>query len=337
MQTQELQSFVSAAIAKRIQIYPRNSIWVSQLHHPCVRQGEYALLRWQDAEKITPELQELFDEGKLHEQSTIDKLQEAGFTIQENQRPLSEQVIDKGEKLRYTISGRIDFTMRLPRETNDATFYPVEVKGLEPHSWAALNTIEDVRNSKRYYVRMYEGQINMYLYQMSVPRGYLIIKNKVNGRLKLISVDLNLSLVEHMLQNATRINRVVAEVQKTNDYEKLDARIEFDERICGGCAFRALCLPAQQWGKETIILEQDIADKIERRELLSAYASEYKELDEELKEHFKTRGDGKYLIGSHFDVTVKSNESTVYDVPDDVKQQYKTTSKRTTVKFNNVK
>lgn len=328
---------ITEAMERDIKIYPRNSLWVSQLDHPCRRNLEYGILRWQDALKHSTDLQEIFNEGHVHEAATLAKLQKAGFRTRQTQRPIFEKVMQGRKEMRYGISGRLDLEINHPDVLGEA-WYPAEIKSMEPFSWESIEDVQSFLTSKRWYLRMYPGQLMMYLYGMSRDTGLMILKNKVNGKLKFIWITLDLAIVERMLQNAEEVNRVVAEVQAGAEPEAtLTPRIEYSDKVCGGCSFRHICLPDIQYGGQTIDLSPEVEADLERREILKSFVDEYDDLDEKVKKQFKGRGDGKYLVGAAFNVTVKTSETTRYNVPVSVKAPYAEPGTMTRVDIKRVK
>jgi CRISPR/Cas system-associated exonuclease Cas4 (RecB family) len=325
-EAKQLEALIDEAIQKKIRVYPRNSLWASQLDHPCVRENEYGLTRWQD-QKLTPGwLQEIFEEGRIHEDAIIEKLKDAGFKIRQSQRPLFEKVRVNGTEYKYGISGRLDF--EITHEALGGIWYPVEAKSMEPFAWDSINSVEDMKNHKRYYLRMYIGQIQMYLYASSREHGLMVLKNKVSGRLKFIWITLDLDVVERMLKKAEQINEAVAKAQADPQKaeELLSPRIEYDEQICGRCAFAHICLPDQQFGDQEIDLDSETEAKLRRREELKTAKDEFEDLDEEVKAGFKKRGKGKYLVAASFNVDVSEVSTTKYDVPKELKEQYASSS-----------
>jgi CRISPR/Cas system-associated exonuclease Cas4 (RecB family) len=299
-----LQDIITESIRKRIKLYPHNSIWASQVDHPCIRYNEYGLTRWQDQMLISPDLQEIFDEGNIHEPAIEEKLRNAGFKIRQSQRPLFETVEKLGKRFRYAISGRLD--LEITHDALNNLWYPAEMKTMEPFAWESINTVDDMKNHKRPYLRMYPSQLMIYLYMMNVERGLMILKNKVNGKLKFIWVEIDLEIVERMLQKAEKINADVEQIEKNSaDAEQiLHQRIDYDEKICGKCPFAHICLPDSFSTGVEIDLDEETEIKLRRREELKSIVSEFDKLDEELKESFKARGIGKYLVGGSFNVDV---------------------------------
>lgn len=319
----ELADAVTKSVEQRIKIYPRNSLWVSQLGHPCQRQQEYAITRWQDQIKISADKQQIFDEGNIHEPAIMEKLQKAGFKTRQSQRPLFEKVKVEGKELRYGISGRLDFEITHDELLN-GEWYPVEAKSMSPFVWDTINDARDLLDAKQHYVRSYLGQVNLYLYAMGKEQALMVLKNKLNGRLKFVWIRLDLELVEKLLKRAESINERVAMMQEDSQRaeEYMSSRIEYNAQICGDCPFHHICLPDASFGGESIEVDPQTIEALERREILVLYEKEFKNIDEELKEKFKSKGVGKYLVGEKFDVVVAQRERTVYNVPDEIKKPY---------------
>lgn len=316
------QAIIDAA-RKRIKVYPRQSLWPSTLGHPCARQQEYWFLRAADAEKYSPELQLIFEKGHHEEDQTIEKMKQSGYQIRQTQRPLMEFVEHNGKRFRYKISGRIDFEFMHP-ELTEGRWYVADAKGLSPYSFDALDTCEDMLKHKEHYVRAYPVQLMLYLFMYNQEVGFFIFSNKLNGQLKFVEIKLDYDLVEKALVRAEEINVALEKCEKdpTKQEELLSPRIEYQERICGECPFRMICLPDEQMVGETIELDAETIAQLERRSLLKVSSDEFKDLDEAIKEKFKRRGIGKYLVGGSYDVVVREVLGSKYEIPDEISQQY---------------
>lgn len=321
--TKELEQAIEESVRDRIQIYARNAIWSSSLGHPCLRQQEYFITRGNDQLKISVGTKEVFEEGNIHEAAIMDKLRKAGFNIRRSGRPLIEPVRKDGKEFRYKISGRLDF--EITHDKMKGEWYPVEAKSMEPFGWRKINTIQDMFDSKRYYIRAYPLQMMMYLYSLGRELGLMILKNKVTGKLKFLWIWIDYDMVEKLLKKAEAINEAVAKIEADPDKaeELLTDRIPYDEDICGQCAFRHICLPDQAFGGEEIDLDKEIEKKLHDWAALKSFASQFKELDEEIKKRYKQRGPGKYLVGANFDVTVKEVTMPTFAIPKEIKEKYR--------------
>jgi len=310
------------SIAQHIKIYPQNSIWASQVGHPCLRRNEYALTRWQDQLPVSVDLQEIFDEGNYQEEIITKKLMKHGFEMRRSQQPLFETVKRNGKKLRYGISGRLDTEIHHPR-FGENVWITAEIKGLEPRTFESINNLSDMIHHKRYYVRMYPAQLMMYLYQMNKDTGAFVLKNKVSGKLKLIPIVIDYDTVEQLLKNAERINEVVAKIEESPEKadKYLDDRMEYDEFTCGGCTYRHICLPDVD-RNATLIDDQELLEQIEKREELKPVFKAYEEVDEAVKELCKKKGMDLFVLGD-FTVKVAKAPFAKYDIPENVKSKYK--------------
>lgn len=319
---ESFSDIIRESVTKSIRVFPRNSLWASQIDHPCIRSQEYGLLRWQDQIPPSPDLQEIFDEGKMHEPAVIDKLQKSGFEVKMSQYPLNERVRKNGTFYKYNISGRLDIMIRHQKWGD--RWYPAEIKTCEPRAFESINSLEDMLHHKRYYIRMYPSQLMLYLYLIAKGEsGMFILKNKVNGKLKCIPVVIDYGIVEGILKKAERINQVVekAEADLDNLDKHLDDRIEYDDKICNGCPFRIICSPDTR-GSGEMIMDEDLINLLDRRSELKTFADEYEEIDEEAKTAIKNKlAIGKHMVGL-YDVTVTEKTKKVFKVPEDVKIQY---------------
>jgi len=100
--------------------------------------------------------------------------------------------------------------------------------------------------------------------------------------------------------------------------------VEYKEDICGNCGFQHICLP-ERIGKEV-----QVSDNIELLELVTRYmalkpgAKEFNEVNDRINK--LVEGKDKILIGDYF-IQGKWVERASYDIPAEVKAQYKTVSK----------
>jgi CRISPR/Cas system-associated exonuclease Cas4 (RecB family) len=318
------QAMIEAAL-KRITIYPVRSIWASQVMHPCLRFNEYKITRWQDQLPINPELQLIFDKGRDEEKIVLRNLEDAGFEYRQNQRSLEEILKNGASKMRYKISGKLDLELGHPKLTN-GVFYPAEIKSMSPFVYDSIDTLEDMLNHRSYYVRMYPGQLMSYLLMMAGQEiGIMILENKVTNMLKFIPVPLDYHIGERILANAETINTVVDAVEKDPEHAEdlLSPRIEYDDKICSRCPFNHICLPNAEFGGVSIELGEEVIAALKRREALEPFVKEYKDVDDDVKDVFKKKGVGKFMVGADFNVGVEERSRAAYKYPDEVQAKYK--------------
>lgn len=288
----------------KARVYPVNSNRASELGHQCVRYLVYNRTRWQEKSPPDARLQLIFDMGRAVEDLVSQDLREAGFVILEQQRPFSWA--------KYQITGSVDFKLAI-----DGTAYPVEVKSAAPHAFESINSLSDMVKHKWAYMRRYPAQLTLYLLMDNKERGLFLFKNKSTGELKEIWLDLDYDFAETLVKKAEAINKHVAE-------GTLPDCIEFDENICGDCAFTHICLP-ERIGKEVDISEStELLELLYKYETLKPGAKEFDEVNESITK--LVEGKEKLLVGDFF-IQGKWVERATYQVPPEIKEQYKGTSK----------
>ena len=285
----------------KIKQWPVNANRASELGHECLRYLVLNRTRWQEKGLYDARLQMIFDMGKAVEDMVCQDLKEAGFTIVEQQRPFSWP--------QYQITGSIDFKLAIDGQT-----YPAEIKSAAPHPFASINSVEDMLKHKYPYMRRYPAQLTLYLLMDGKEKGLFLFKNKSSGELKEIWMDLDYEFAESLVQKAEVINNHVAG-------GTLPEPIEYQDDICGECAFAHICLP-ERIGKEVEISDDvELLDLLSRYESLKPGAKEFEEVDKRITE--LVRGKDKLLIGDYF-IEGKWVDRTSYDIPQDIKDQYKT-------------
>ncbi|MGQ9579307.1 MAG: hypothetical protein ACUVWQ_11875, partial [Candidatus Aminicenantales bacterium] len=248
-------------------------------------------------------LQRIFDEGNLHETAMLRELEDAGFSIVEQQRPF--------EWKKFELSGRID-----ARLLWDGALIPLEIKSASQSVFSAIKAMraEEMVKSKYYWVRRYPAQLLMYLLMSGEPFGIILFKNKQTGEKCQKNFELNdenLKYAESILKKLEIVNRFVAQRELPS--------VEIIED-CKGCRFaKTACFPGKDYGPGfDFISDRELEAKLLRWEETKEAAKEHEELDTELKEHFR----GKSAIVGDFIIESKEYERTTYAVPDEIKKQY---------------
>ena len=155
MNATEVNERLYKAKEAKIKIYPCNNLRASNLGHPCERYLYLLIKHWNEQKPHDVGLQSIFDLGNTIEAHTIKNIQEAGYeVITPTQRSWK---IDKP-----LITGRED--IRIKDENGE--LLPVEIKGLSPIEFDKLNSVDDFFKSKRYYVRAYPAQLQVYMYHV---------------------------------------------------------------------------------------------------------------------------------------------------------------------------
>jgi len=247
----------------KIKQWPVNANRASELGHECLRYLVLNRTRWQEKGLYDARLQMIFDMGKAVEDMVCQDLKEAGFTIVEQQRPFSWP--------QYQITGSIDFKLAIDGQT-----YPAEIKSAAPHPFASINSVEDMLKHKYPYMRRYPAQLTLYLLMDGKEKGLFLFKNKSSGELKEIWMDLDYEFAESLVQKAEVINNHVAG-------GTLPEPIEYQDDICGECAFAHICLPerigkeGRKYVRENFLLPDRIADY-----LMAIYMTIYGSVDKKI-------------------------------------------------------
>jgi len=268
---------------------------------PCARALVYHRLNWQEKPLPSPTSLLIFREGDMHEKAVLQLLAEAGIEIIETQRPFEIPAIQ--------LRGKIDGKIKLDRK------YPAEIKSMNPHDFEKINSIEDMRNSTKVWIRGYVTQMMLYLLGMNEEQGLFILKNKVTGELKFIFCQLDYEYAEQEWKKLELVNEHVA--KKT-----YPDRIT-DRTVCARCDFRHLCLADEESESLQVSDDPELVDLVEKREALKPAAKAFEEIDEVLKKRWKESEAGTYLLGGKFQVKISTYKRAFYNVPEDVKAPFK--------------
>lgn len=258
---------IDEAMQGKIKQWPVQSNRASEAGHQCTRYLVYNRLHWDKKVLHDVGLQYIFNEGHRQEQATIDDLRAAGFEIIEAQRPFADKDLQ--------ITGHIDFKLQIGDKLP-----PIEVKGLSPYSWNAINSFEDIIKSDKPYIRRYAAQMTLYLFLGNAEEGYLLLRNKLTGRYKEIPVKLDWDFADKLVKKIQYVNQCVVDKilpDRLNEY-----------KICKDCGFRAMCMPDIVFGAGAGFLEnREVLALIKGRERLASQACAYKKIDKELKDGLK--------------------------------------------------
>jgi CRISPR/Cas system-associated exonuclease Cas4 (RecB family) len=283
----------------KIKQWPVKSNRASELGHDCIKYLVLNRTRWQEKSIHDAQLQMIFDMGNAVESLVLTDLKEAGFTVVEQQRPFSWE--------EYNITGSIDAKIIV-----NERLYPLEIKSSAPNPFNSVNSAQDMFNHKYHYMRKYPAQLTLYMLMDGKDEGVFLFKNKSTGELKEIWMSLDYEFAESLIKKAETINKHIAD-------GTLPEPIDYDENICGDCAFRHICLP-DRIGKEIEqINDEELVELLTRYEALKESAKEYKQIDDRIGEIVK--GKEKILAGDYY-IEGKWCERTNYKIPDDLKEKY---------------
>lgn len=297
---------IKAHLKSRSRTSPVHTNRASELGHPCVRYLAYVRIAWEHRDPPSETLQVIFDDGNLHETYVTRLLQDAGYDVRETQRPFGWK--------EFNITGHLDAVIWI----EGVGLIPVETKSTNDYTYNSINSWEDLKNSRQWWVRKWAGQIQLYLLLRETEYGLMVLKDKAPSGvfpIKVIPVALDYPYAEVILKRAEIVNEVVEKWDKGKGFGESDEilegylpdRIEPDESICGMCSFLHRCKGVREFGPELILLSDERMLELarEREEAEEAYRT-YQRVDKLLKQSIKNTGDN-ILIGDEFHATVKES------------------------------
>jgi len=292
---------VYEAKRRKIRNYPAKSNRASECGHPCERFLVLSRTRWQEKVLHGPDLEFIFEEGRMIEDAAMADLREAGFEVIEQQRQFEWAALQ--------LTGHLDAKIRVP---DTGQVFPVEVKGLAHHTWAATETIQDMHNSTRPWMQKYPAQLTMYLLNAGHERGLFYLKSKANFRPKVLWVDLDYAYAETICKRLERVNAHVAAGTLPDPIDEPD--------VCEDCGFLAVCLPEVRGRALEIADNPRLIELLARRDALAAARTEFESVDKEIKDAVRDRE--KVLIGDWL-ITGKEVRRRGYTVADSAYWQSK--------------
>ena len=280
---------------KKIKVYPQHVPRASEIGHPCERYLVFSITKWAERQPHKPEVEFIFDGGRLVEELAIKDFEDAGFKVY---RPEPDKAIMESKP---RITGHIDIRV----DFGDGQIYTGEIKGLNVFDFDKLNRIEDFHASKKPWIKKYPAQLMTYLYIKGEWRGFFYLKSIPRFQPKMIWVDLDLGYMEQILQKTERVERHVAA-------GTVPETIAYDDTVCGFCPFIHICLPEIKRSALVIQDDPEIEDKLKRMNELKAARSEYERLDKEVKKQFQEKD---RLVVGDFMITGKWVEKGAFTVP----------------------
>ncbi len=301
----DLEAPVREKLEQKRRVFPCRSNRASQLGHPCVRFLYYCRANWQERKVPELTLQYIFGEGNIHEEDIFQRLKDAGWKVSNQQRDF--------EDAKLGITGHVDGFLEL-----DGELYPLESKSMANTIWPTIHTVDDMKHSKRPWIRTYPAQLNLYMYLSEKPYGVFYLKNKGTGEGKSIWMELDYELAEDCLQKAETVNNHL-------ELSTPPVRIPYDPNTCLNCDFEHICLP-QGEGRGILFeeYEPEIEKLLARRAELEPTAKEYQDIDKQVKAYAKDRGAELLNIG---DWLVEIKVSTYMTKATEAKETTRTTVK----------
>lgn len=288
--------------------YPVRSNYISGIGGDCDRELVYNRVRWAEKEPFDPTTLQLFEVGDVYAELLYKRLRAAGYQVRQQETPLTDEDL--------LLSGRIDL-----RIEKDGGTWIAEVKTMNPFDWDKVRSVDDLATSSKPWLRKYPVQLNTYLGldrklhpQKWNPWGVFLLINKITSQVKPVWMEFDPALYEATIVRVRRINDH-ADLYRINlEDEYLPERIDYEDRVCGKCSFRMICLPDKDFGEGVEMLDDEgLMDALRRREELKAAADEYKDADEAIKARFKG-SPGDRIIGGLWRLVTKERERAGYTV-----------------------
>lgn len=292
MTAQEINDRIAIAKQEKIKVYPCRNLRASNIGHPCERYLYLLITRWEEQQPHDVGLQHIFDLGNTLETHTINNLKEAGYEVI-TPTQWSFQI----EK--PLITGRED--LRIKDENGE--LIPVEVKGISPFEFGKLNTVNDFLCSKKYYIRQYPAQLQIYMYHFNKLYGFFALTNKLTGETKMIRMDFDWDMADNLLKKAERIYKAIKEKKEPDAVE--------DIAMCEGCRLSHICglhrdIPAD------VELDDELDNLIIEKYALKTYVDKYKEVDTCIKSKV---GEREKVITGNYLLQRKCIQKKSYTVP----------------------
>lgn len=258
--------------ASKQRVYPCHVNRASSLGHPCERYLVYMRTMWDKMElpEITREF--IFAGGRMIEDMALAEMKEAGIEVTNQGRDFFDE--------KYKISGHVDCFVAKVENGKKPNRFPCEIKGINSFDFPKINSVEDMLKSKKSWTRAYPAQLQLYMFMSNKEEGLFYIKNKLTYEPKQIWVRLDYGYCEELLQKCERINKHIKEKTMPDQI--------VDYQTCKTCQAKHFCRPDIVFGDGFGFLEDsEVEGLLERRAKLEKNATEYKNIDKQIKEGLK--------------------------------------------------
>lgn len=247
---------------KKIRAYPQVTNRASECGHPCERYLVYCRTHWQEKLLHGPELEFIFEGGRMIEDMAIREMQDAGLQVAEQQRAFEWKALE--------LTGHLDLKLLYENKA-----YPFEIKGLNHIDFDKLNTLKDFFDSPKPWIKKYPAQIMMYLLNTGCEVGAFYLKDKLTFRPKVIWVELDYSYTETICKKLERVN---AHIKAGTLPDTIS-----DPDFCRKCAYLHICLPEIKQQAIDFVDDETFIENLSRRAELEEAYKEYQSLDKMVK------------------------------------------------------
>lgn len=277
--------------------------WASEIHHPCVRNLTYIRRNWKDRKPISLDGKYRVEAGTEEERRFKMMLSKAGYDIE-----LAQQRFTWDE---FQISGKIDGMVRVGPKR-----YPLEIKSMNPQYWDSHETIEEIKASRSWWIQKMVSQLNLYLFMMGEPGGFLGITT-FGKRPRILPMVPDYELADLDTAKARTVN-------KHFQAGTLPEPIPYHNQICGMCDFLHLCAPLKALNPSWREVPKEDIPTLERYLDLKDASRAFDALHKELVGDNKKPGRyfGLNALAAGIEINSNPRAMTAYDVPKEEKQKY---------------
>lgn len=296
----------------------------SSMGDPCLRRLVYRRTSGASAKPIDDTGLAIFNTGNMLEGPIRRLVEELGFEVHSGQQdfPVND----------FNVSGHIDGKIRHHRVP---VLFVLEIKTVNPYTWAQLKTADDIRNHAKSWVQKWAGQGQIYAALSEIQRwgedlpvlGVMyVLFNKLTGQLKPIPSPLDYEQAEDILEKAVEIEAHLS--------AKTLPEFVGDPNECRSCAFLGgVCNPPINFHGVgmTFVDDIDIVRMLQQYQENKDKKALFEEADEYLFGSTGGRLRGvEYAVvptdTGDFHVAGKLCQSTSYKIPASIKEPFKTTT-----------
>lgn len=300
----DIKKAVDEYLQSQIYIAPHPLNRASEAGHPCIRFLVLSRTKNELRKQTDLELQRIFSEGNLQEDSGFWILKAAGIKIEQQQRAF--------EWKEFELSGRVDgFVL------DGSNRWPLEYKSISPNGFIEVSdswNFHGLLGSKKHWIRKYPAQLLLYMMMANKEQGVMVFKDKTRVAIH----QINFELTEVAL---TYIETILKKLEEVNAHVRAGTcpgAQWIDE--CSDCPFfKTACLPDVDFGPGLeIINDSGLEEKLKRWEETAECSAEHEKLDREIKEQVK----GRNLVVGDYLIESKELSRKSYEIPADIKKQY---------------
>lgn len=276
------------------------------------------------AQETSLKMKKRYAEGKKQERLMRESLEKAGFKLIHFDKSLTWD--------KYKIKGQPDDLIFIPGNNNKP--HILEYKSCSPQMFREIRKFTswgDFLKSKFPWLRHYPAQIMTYLPLLQANKvevddelEFMYFKNKDTGEEHQVNIFYDDPFTQMILKGITKVNEYVAD--ETNEVAEY-------KDSCRWCDYYGYCFDKTATRRNGLVTinNEDLERKLDRLQVVKPHRTEYNKLYDEVKDEFKSMGEEMVIIGNH-SLSLSSFPHTTFDVPEEIKIQYKGTAQRT--RFN---